>query len=225
MRVLFLLKGEGVVILAGLAVSHQVTGLLTEPEQRLGICSADGSMVPAIENNRQQEWGRRRTKGKKEQRKMNNKVQTLSWTRKGDCGAFEIKYRRADSQLAFQGHGGVNTLPKRGAAVIQWSHFGIDQTATGVSLQRPCFPLLSRRHSRLFYAIKLDCNGRKYKRWNILDWWKTCILKTVRPLTALTQHSPVQYMYLTRLQVKATWKCWCAEQEIDIWKSYGVNYC
>lgn len=52
---LFLLKGEGVVILAGLAVSHQVTGLLTEPEQRLGICSADGSMVPAIENNRQQE--------------------------------------------------------------------------------------------------------------------------------------------------------------------------
>lgn len=42
------LKGEGVVILAGLAVSHQVAGLLTQPEQRLCICSADRSMVPEL---------------------------------------------------------------------------------------------------------------------------------------------------------------------------------
>lgn len=55
------LKGEGVVVLARLAVSHQVASLLTQPEQRLCICPADRSMVP---------------------------------------------------ELAFQGHGGVNTLPK-----------------------------------------------------------------------------------------------------------------
>lgn len=62
------LKGEGVVILAGLAVSHKVAGFLAQPEQRLCVCSADGSVVP---------------------------------------------------KLAFQRHRGVNTFPKRGAAVVQ----------------------------------------------------------------------------------------------------------
>lgn len=61
------LKGEGVVVLAGLAVSHKVAGLFTQPEQRLCVCSADGSMVP---------------------------------------------------ELAFQRHGGVNTFPDRGGAVV-----------------------------------------------------------------------------------------------------------
>lgn len=45
-----LLEGEGVVILAGLAVSHQVARLLAQPEQRLRICPADRSVVPATEN-------------------------------------------------------------------------------------------------------------------------------------------------------------------------------
>lgn len=44
----FLLKGKRVVVLAGLTVSHKVAGLLTQPEQRLCICSADRSMVPAM---------------------------------------------------------------------------------------------------------------------------------------------------------------------------------
>ena len=46
-----LLEGEGVVVLAGLAVSHQVARLLAQPEQRLCICPADRSVVPATEKN------------------------------------------------------------------------------------------------------------------------------------------------------------------------------
>lgn len=45
--VLCLLQGEGIVVLAGLAVPHQVTGLFTQPEQRLCIGPTDCSMVPA----------------------------------------------------------------------------------------------------------------------------------------------------------------------------------
>ena len=59
-----LLKGEGVVVLAGLAVSHQVAGLLTQPEQRLCICSADCSMVPATVNNRKIVMREKRNKGR-----------------------------------------------------------------------------------------------------------------------------------------------------------------
>lgn len=51
----FLLKGKGVVVLAGLTVSHKVAGLLTQPEQRLCICSADRSVVPAISNDKKKE--------------------------------------------------------------------------------------------------------------------------------------------------------------------------
>lgn len=57
---LFLLEGERVVILAGLAVSHQVAGLLTQPEQGLCVCSADGSMVPATVNNEKRGGERRK---------------------------------------------------------------------------------------------------------------------------------------------------------------------
>jgi len=42
------LQGEGEVVLAGLAVAHQVAGLLAEPQQRLCVCPADGPMVPAV---------------------------------------------------------------------------------------------------------------------------------------------------------------------------------
>lgn len=41
------LQGEGEVVLAGLAVAHQVTGLLAEPQQRLRVRPADGPVVPA----------------------------------------------------------------------------------------------------------------------------------------------------------------------------------
>lgn len=50
MTALRLLKGERVVVLAGLAVSHEIAGLLTQPEERLRISSADGSVVPATAN-------------------------------------------------------------------------------------------------------------------------------------------------------------------------------
>lgn len=45
----FLLEGEGVVILASLAVSDQVACLFAQPEQRLRIRPADGAMVPAAD--------------------------------------------------------------------------------------------------------------------------------------------------------------------------------
>lgn len=41
------LQGEGEVVLAGLAVAHQVARLLAEPQQRLGVRPADGPVVPA----------------------------------------------------------------------------------------------------------------------------------------------------------------------------------
>lgn len=41
------LQGEGEVVLAGLAVAHQVARLLAEPQQRLCIRPADGPVVPA----------------------------------------------------------------------------------------------------------------------------------------------------------------------------------
>lgn len=44
---LSLLEGEGVVVLAGLAVSDQVARLFAQPEQGLCIRPADGAVVPA----------------------------------------------------------------------------------------------------------------------------------------------------------------------------------
>lgn len=49
---------------------------------------------------------------------------------------------RFNSQLAFQRHLGVDSLPERGAAVVQRRHFGVDQTAAGMPLQRAGFPFL-----------------------------------------------------------------------------------
>ena len=42
-----LLEGQGEVVLAGLAVPHQVTGLLAEPQEGLGVGAAHGPVVPA----------------------------------------------------------------------------------------------------------------------------------------------------------------------------------
>lgn len=41
------LEGQGEVILAGLTVAHQVAGLFAQPEQVLGVGSADGPVIPA----------------------------------------------------------------------------------------------------------------------------------------------------------------------------------
>lgn len=41
------LEGQGEVVLAGLTVAHQIAGLFAQPEQVLGICSADGPVIPA----------------------------------------------------------------------------------------------------------------------------------------------------------------------------------
>lgn len=46
-NVLSLLEGEGVVVLAGLAVSDQVASLFAQPEQGLCIRPADRAVVPA----------------------------------------------------------------------------------------------------------------------------------------------------------------------------------
>lgn len=46
------LQGEGVVVLAGLAVPDKVATLLTESQQVLGITSADGAMIPSGERTR-----------------------------------------------------------------------------------------------------------------------------------------------------------------------------
>lgn len=43
------LQGEGVVVFAGLAVPDKVATLLTEPQQVLGVTSADGAMIPSEE--------------------------------------------------------------------------------------------------------------------------------------------------------------------------------
>lgn len=53
---LSLLEGQGVVVLAGLTVSHQVAGLFAQPEQRLCICPANRSVVPAKAQKKSIEW-------------------------------------------------------------------------------------------------------------------------------------------------------------------------
>ncbi len=46
----FLLEREREVVLTGLAVPHQVTGLFTQAQQSLGVRPADGSVIPAVEH-------------------------------------------------------------------------------------------------------------------------------------------------------------------------------
>lgn len=46
---LYLLQGEGIVMLACLAVPDKVAALLAEPQKVLGVSSADGSVIPAGE--------------------------------------------------------------------------------------------------------------------------------------------------------------------------------
>lgn len=43
------LQGQGVVVLAGLAVPHKVAALLAESQQVLGVPSGDGSVIPSGE--------------------------------------------------------------------------------------------------------------------------------------------------------------------------------
>lgn len=49
MRRLYSLQGQGVVVLAGLAVPDEVAALLAESQQVLGLSSADGSVIPSGE--------------------------------------------------------------------------------------------------------------------------------------------------------------------------------
>lgn len=46
---LYSLQGQGVVVLAGLAVPDKVATLLAESQQVLGVSSADGSVIPSGE--------------------------------------------------------------------------------------------------------------------------------------------------------------------------------
>ncbi len=46
----FLLEREREVVLTGLAVPHQVTGFFTQAQQSLGVCPADGSVIPAVKH-------------------------------------------------------------------------------------------------------------------------------------------------------------------------------
>ena len=62
-----------------------------------------------------------------------------------------------DSQLALQGHGGVDAFSQGGATLVQGrGQLGADQTPTGVTLRRTAFPLLGGRHVRLVHTIELN---------------------------------------------------------------------
>lgn len=146
-KVLSLLEGEGVVVLAGLAVSDQVASLFAQPEQGLCICPADRAVVPAAAT-----IGDEREKERERAQSVMHATLMLNYSRAAP---------RSHSQLAFQRHGRVYALSQRGAAVLQRRHFGVNQTATGVPLQRARLSVLGRWHSRLLHAIKLDCDQRK----------------------------------------------------------------
>lgn len=47
-KALVALQGQGVVVLAGLAVPDEVAALLAESQQVLGLSSADGSVIPYL---------------------------------------------------------------------------------------------------------------------------------------------------------------------------------
>lgn len=47
-KALVALQGEGIVVLAGLAVPDKVATLFAEPQKVLGISSADGSVIPDL---------------------------------------------------------------------------------------------------------------------------------------------------------------------------------
>lgn len=103
-KLLSLLEGEGVVVLAGLAVSDQVASLFAQPEQRLCICPADRAVVPAAAA-----IGERRQIGE-----AIHSVTRAALTLNDSRAAL-----RSHSQLALQRHGRVYALSQRGAAVLQ----------------------------------------------------------------------------------------------------------
>lgn len=140
---LCLLEGQGEVVLAGLAVPHQVARLFAQPQQGLGVSPADGSVVPAAAKTGINKWVM---------------VMVESLNKMGRSGG-------RHSHLALQGHAGVDPLAQGGAAVVQRRHLGVDQAAAGVPLQRPAFAVLGGRHAGLLHAVELDCGrgggGRK----------------------------------------------------------------
>lgn len=54
---LYSLQGQGVVVLAGLAIPDKVATLLAESQQVLGISSGDGSVIPSGEKGEGQDLG------------------------------------------------------------------------------------------------------------------------------------------------------------------------
>lgn len=54
---LYSLQGQGVVMLAGLAVPDKVATLLAKSQQVLGVSSADGSVIPSGEKREGQNPG------------------------------------------------------------------------------------------------------------------------------------------------------------------------
>lgn len=68
-----------------------------------------------------------------------------------------------------------------------------------MSLQRPSFPLLGGRHSRLLHTIKLDCNKRKYS-------WKDFILDRFDGSKWLLIKTNTCKHHWATLQIKVTWK-------------------
>jgi len=102
-------------------------------------------------------------------------------------GPEELHFKQNDSQLALQGHGGVNALPQSGAAVLQRGrHLGVHQTAAGVPLQRPGLPLLGRRHPRLLHAVELDWNTEEEEMQQLSHF----ILEEQDELCFICRHQP-----------------------------------
>lgn len=101
-----LLEGEGVVVLAGLAVPHQVAGLLTQPEKRLSICPTDRSMVPAA--------GRGDSGGL--ERDGKNKQNTTQHRKSNDKGQTSLANTKQKHET--KGQNGGSEFIKKNIAVI-----------------------------------------------------------------------------------------------------------
>lgn len=88
------------------------------------------------------------------------------------------------SQLALQRHGGVDALAQRRHALLHRTHLHVDQTAAGVALGRPRFPIFRRRHPAFLHPFELDCRANTNTREVIM----TAQIPTTVPLSGNCIH-------------------------------------
>lgn len=88
------------------------------------------------------------------------------------------------SQLALQRHGGVDALAQRRHTLLHRTHLHVDQTAAGVALGRPRFPIFRRRHPAFLHPFELDCRANTNTREVIM----TAQIPTTVPLSGNCIH-------------------------------------